>query len=147
MFRLSEHELKILKSHIVTSSSEKNSSSLKSQIGISSLAKAGWGGARTLPCVYTEQGVAMLSSVLNSDTAIDVNIQIIRVFTRMREMLFSQQDVLLKIEMLEKKVLEQNTTVDQHNEEIEKIFDVLKGLMQQENEPMEKVGYKRKDEE
>jgi len=51
-----------------------------------------WGGRRTLPFVFTEQGVAMLSSVLNSGVAIQVNIQIVRVFTKMREMLLTHKD-------------------------------------------------------
>lgn len=66
MFALTEEEWGNLKSQIVTSS---------------------WGGRRKLPLVFTEQGVAMLSSVLNSEMAVDVSIQIIRVFTKMRELL------------------------------------------------------------
>src|SRR5882762_3658757 len=61
---------------------------LKSQFVISS-----WGGSRTLPFAFTEQGVAMLSSVLNSDTAIEVNIQIIRVFTKMKALLFDNKEL------------------------------------------------------
>lgn len=74
---------------------------LRSQIGTS-----GWGGSRYVPMAFTEQGVAMLSSVLNSARAIKVNIQIIRIFTRMREMLLSHKDILLNLEKLEKKVTE-----------------------------------------
>jgi phage regulator Rha-like protein len=69
---------------------------LRSQIGTSS-----WGGSRYIPMAFTEQGVAMLSSVLNSARAIKVNIQIIRIFTRMREMLLTHKDILLKLEQLE----------------------------------------------
>src|ERR1700748_911345 len=65
---------------------------LRSQIGASS-----WGGARYMPMAFTEQGVAMLSSVLNSARAIKVNIQIIRIFTRMREMLLNYKDIQLKL--------------------------------------------------
>jgi hypothetical protein len=72
---------------------------LRSQIGTSS-----WGGTRYLPMAFTEQGVAMISSVLNSATAIEVNIQIIRVFTKMKEMLLSNKDILLMMEKLEKKL-------------------------------------------
>jgi hypothetical protein len=64
---------------------------LRSQIDTSS-----WGGTRYAPMAFTEQGVAMLSSVLNSDRAIKVNIQIIRIFTRMRQMLLTHKDLLLK---------------------------------------------------
>ena len=65
---------------------------LRSQIGTSS-----WGGTRYMPMSFTEQGVAMLSSVLNSHTAIEVNIQIIRVFSKMRELLLTNKDILLKL--------------------------------------------------
>lgn len=60
-----------------------------------------WGGTRKLPYAFSEQGVAMLSSVLNSDRAIDVNIRIIRIFSRLREMLLTHKDILLKLEQLE----------------------------------------------
>jgi hypothetical protein len=66
---------------------------LRSQIGTSS-----WGGARYLPMAFTEQGVAMLSSVLKSARAIKVNIQIIRIFTRIREMLLNYKDLFTKLE-------------------------------------------------
>lgn len=79
MFELDREEWKILKSQNATSS---------------------WGGRRKVPLVFTEQGVAMLSSVLNSQSAIAVNIQIIRVFTRMREMLSTYKDILFQLEKL-----------------------------------------------
>ncbi|MEO5645407.1 MAG: ORF6N domain-containing protein [Bacteroidia bacterium] len=143
-----------LKSQTVTSSSNSVSNDLIFQSGISSLRKEAWGGTRKLPYVFTEQGVAMLSSVLKSDTAIDVNIQIIRVFTRMRELFISQKDVVMKIEKLEKAVLEQNSKIGEHDEAIREVFDVLKQLMRTEEEhtqqkevPIKKVGYKRKSED
>ena len=92
-------------------------SDLRSQFGTSS-----WGGSRYTPMAFTEQGVAMLSSVLNSSTAIKVNIQIIRVFTRMKEMLLTNKDILLKLEQLENKV-------SQHDENIQMIFEALKQLI------------------
>ncbi len=82
MFRLTEPELEAWKSQIATSNKVKM-------------------GLRKLPYVFTEQGVAMLSSVLNSETAIDVNIQIIRIFTRMREILLTNQEIFLRMEQLE----------------------------------------------
>ncbi len=66
---------------------------MKSQFATSS-----WGGRRTLPYVFTEQGVAMLSSVLNSDRAVDINVAIIRTFVRLREMLATHKDLAQKIE-------------------------------------------------
>ena len=62
-------------------------------------------GLRYAPFCFTEQGVAMLSSVLNSKIAIEINIPIIRIFTRIREVLFTHQDILLKMEQLELKIL------------------------------------------
>jgi len=65
-----------------------------------------WGGTRKMPYAFTEQGVAMLSSVLNSERAVLVNVHIIRVFTRMRELLSTHKDVLLKLEQLERAVVQ-----------------------------------------
>lgn len=76
-------------------------------------------GIRKLPFVFTEPGVAMLSSILNSERAISVNIQIIRVFTRMRAMIESHEDILRKLEMLEKKDIELD-------EKVSLIFEYLK---------------------
>ncbi len=125
MFQLTEDELKEWKSQIVTSNKEKM-------------------GLRKLPNVFTEQGVAMLSSVLNSETAIEVNIQIIRVFTRIREALLSYKDVLLKMEQLEKKVLDQGQKVSKHEEEIQVILSALKQLLNRPQEPREPIGFKTK---
>ena len=68
-------------------------------------------GLRKAPLVFTEQGVAMLSSVLNSDRAISVNIQIIRVFSRMRQMLESHKEIIRKLEDLQMKDLEQDEKI------------------------------------
>ena len=103
---------------------------LRFQFGTSS-----WGGRRYLPYVFTEQGVAMLSSVLNSDTAIEVNIRIIRIFTRLREMLLTHKDILLKLEQLERQVV-------QNSDEIAVIFEALKGLLNPPEEPRPAIGFK-----
>ena len=71
---------------------------LKSQIGISS-----WGGVRTAPYAFTEQGVSMLSSVLRSTRAIQVNVEIMRAFVRLRQMLSSNAELSRKLATLEKK--------------------------------------------
>lgn len=123
MFQLTEKELEEWKSQNVTSNKEKM-------------------GLRKLPNVFTEQGVAMLSSVLNSDTAIEVNIQIIRIFTRIREALLTNTDVLLKMEQLEKKVLEQGQKANKHEEEIQLIFNALKQLLNPPQEPRKPIGFK-----
>ena len=99
-------------------------------------------GLRKPPFAFTEQGVAMLSSVLNSDTAIEVNIQIIRVFTRMREVLHTHKDLLLKIEKLEKNMLQQNTQVQQNTDDIQLVFDALKALLNKDPEPRKRIGFK-----
>src|SRR5450432_992063 len=75
-----------------------------------------------LPHVFTEYGAVMLASVLNSDRAIEVNIQIVRIFTQMREMLLTHKDILLKLEQIERKVAA-------HDEDIQLIFKYLKQLL------------------
>ncbi len=102
------------------------------QIGTSS-----WGGTRKPPSAFTEQGVAMLAGVLNSDRAIAVNIQIIRIFTRMREMLLTHKDLLLKVDKLESKVANQDKSIKQ-------IFNYLKQLVKEESKPKAEIGFKQK---
>lgn len=109
---------------------------LRSQSGTSN-----WGGTRYAPMAFTEQGVAMLSSVLNSPTAIKVNIQIIRVFTRMREMLLTHKDLLLKLQEIEQKVAS-------HDDQIMLVFEYIKQFeeakrQQLEQQERKKIGYKK----
>jgi len=103
---------------------------LKSQIATSS-----WGGIRKLPYAFTEQGVAMLSSVLNSETAIQVNIQIIRLFTKMKQLILDNKDLWMKIEKIEQHLLK-------NDEEIKTVFAYLKKLLIQENKPRNPIGFK-----
>lgn len=105
---------------------------LRSQIGTSS-----WGGTRYMPMAFTEQGVAMLSSILNSKTAIEVNIRIIRVFTKMREFALTHKEILLQLTKLEKEV-------KGNSKDIENIFMVLKELLEKESKPTprNKIGFK-----
>jgi hypothetical protein len=114
MFELTDEEFENLKSQIATSS---------------------WGGTRYNPMVFTEQGVAMLSSILKSPIAIQVNIQIIRVFTKMREMLSTNKDVLLKLEQMEKQV-------GSNTENIKTIFQALKQLLNPPQKERNPIGYK-----
>ena len=107
---------------------------LRRQFGSSS-----WGGSRYLPLAFTEQGVAMISSVLRSKTAIEVNIVIIRIFSKMREMLLNYKDVLLKLEQLEKQVVE-------NSNDIQMIFSALKELLKHPSEPRERIGFRRQNE-
>ena len=98
------------------------------------------GGNRYPPMAFTEQGVAMLSSVLNSETAIAVNIQIIRVFARMRSLAHKHKDILLQLDKIERHLIT-------HDEEIAQIFKCLKQLLQPQIPPRSKIGFKRKGEE
>jgi hypothetical protein len=119
MFQLTSEEVEILKSQFATSS---------------------WGGRRVPPYAFTEHGVLILSSVLNSQRAISVNIQIMRIYTKMRELLMANQEILLKLEQLERKV-------DAHDHDIQLIFQCLKQLLNPPEEPRPRVGFRRKDEQ
>jgi cell division protein FtsL len=96
--------------------------------------------AKYLPMAFTEQGVAMLSSVLNSPTAIKVNIQIIRVFTKIREVLIDTLSLKLEIEEIKKKLTNQSKN-------IELVFNYLDELIdKKENSvPRKEIGYKPKN--
>ena len=94
------------------------------------------GGTRYLPFAFTEQGVAMLSSLLNSDIAISVNIRIIRIFTKMREMLMTNKDLLLRMEKIEREVASQG-------ENIEIVFSYLDRFINYIERPREQIGFKQ----
>jgi phage regulator Rha-like protein len=108
---------------------------LRSQFGTSS-----WGGVRYFPMAFTEQGVSMLSGVLKSETAIRVHIQIIRVFAKMRELLLTHKDILLKLEKIERKFTG-------YDEDIQLIFRYLRQLLNPPQTPRRKIGFRRKGEE
>ena len=94
-----------------------------------------------LPFAFAEHGAVMLASVLNSERSNEVNIQIVRIFTKMREMLLNHKDVLLKIEQLEKRTF--RNTVD-----IQIVFNYIKELITPpEQASRKKIGFKRKDEQ
>ena len=114
---------------------QKEFDNLKSQNATSS-----WGGRRKLPNAFTEQGVAMLSSILNSDVAIEVNIRIIRVFTKLREYALTHKEILLQLGKLEKEV-------KGNSKDIENIFMVLKELLAKESKPSprNKIGFNHYD--
>ncbi len=121
MFEISKHEFDSLRSQFATSNKSR-------------------GGTRYLPFAFTEQGVAMLSTVLKSETAIQMNIQIIRVFTKMREMLSAHKDILQQMEKIEKRITG-------HDEDIETIFQYLKKLLNPPQSPRPRIGFKRRNEE
>jgi len=121
MFHLTKDELNNWKSQIVISNKEKM-------------------GIRKPPLVFTEQGVAMLSSILNSERAISVNIKIIRVFTKLRSILETHKEIFIKLEQLEKKDIELD-------EKVTLIFNYLKQLEQSKQEETDfkqrkRIGYK-----
>jgi len=113
MFQLTKEEMESWKSQIVISNREKM-------------------GLRRRPYAFTEQGVAMLSSVLNSDRAIQVNIQIMRTFTKLREMLMAHKDLKRKIEDMEKK----------YDYQFKIVFDAIKQLLEPPTEPKSKIGFR-----
>ncbi len=116
MFQLNELEFKSLILQIAISKTEKR------------------GGTRKLPFAFTEQGVAMLSSVLRSERAIQVNIQIIRVYIKMKELLLDNKDLWLKIEKIEQSLIKKD-------EEVKAIFKILKDLLTHEEKPRNEIGF------
>lgn len=113
MFRLSLNEAENLISQIVISSSN-------------------WGGTRLPPLAFTEQGIAMLSSVLSSERAIVVNIQIIRTFTKLREMVSENDHLRHKLEVMEK----------QYDEQFKIVFDALRRLLEDEESLKPEIGFR-----
>jgi hypothetical protein len=123
MFQLTGEEVTNLRSQIVTSNSEMSAAALKSQSVISNSSEdnphPGRGGRRYLPYAFTEQGVAMLSSVLRSPRAILVNVEIMRAFVHLRRMLASNADLAWKLAALEKK----------YDGQFKVVFDAIRALM------------------
>lgn len=111
--------------------SDKEHEILKSQFAISS-----WGGARRAnPYAFTEQGVAMLSSVLNSERAIQVNIAIMRAFVRLKAALATHKELAHKLNELERKI-------ERHDEDIGSIFEAIRRLMMPPPEkPARRIGF------
>ena len=110
MFQLTGQEVAILKSQIVISS---------------------WGGRRITPYAFTEQGVAMLSSVLHSKRAIRVNVEIMRTFVRLRQLLASHADLAAKLEELETK----------YDAQFKIVFDAIRRLMSSPATPRKQIGF------
>lgn len=143
MFQLTKEEFENLKSQNVTSNADEN---LISQIAISSsdekiltkiTSKTSWGGVRKLPYVFTEHGVAMLSSVLNSKRAIAINIQIIRIFNKLRNMAIEHKDLRDELTELKNAFIKYARDNNLELEEIYKQLDYLKDVTR----PV-KIGFK-----
>jgi ORF6N domain len=111
MFMLTKEEAEILRSQFATSSS--------------------WGGRRYLPLAFTEQGVAMLSSVLRSERAVQVNIAIVRAFVKLREMLASNRDLARRLDEMEKK----------YDAQFRVVFDAIRELMKPPEKPRRPIGF------
>jgi len=116
MFQLTNQEFKDLRSQFVTASQ--------------------WGGRRTAPYAFSEQGVAMLSSVLHSPRAVQVNVEIMRTFVRLRRMLASHADLAAKLEQMEHK----------YDSQFRVVFDAIRQMMQGTSIPAEKIGFRIKEE-
>ena len=111
--------------------SSKEAESSRSQIATSKR-----GGRRYLPYAFTEQGVAMLSSVLNSDRAIEVNIQIMRAFVKLREMIASHKELAKRLDELESK----------YDEQFKVVFDAIRELMTPPEPKRRRIGFLREKE-
>lgn len=111
MIHLTNPEVRILKPQIVTSRT--------------------WGGARKRHLAFTEQGVAMLSSVLRSPRAVDVNIEIMRAFVRLRRMLLENADLARKLDALERK----------YDGQFRVVFEAIRELMEPASEPTRRIGF------
>lgn len=118
MFEMTKQELEIWRSQFATSNQDKK-------------------GLRYAPFCFTEQGVTMLSCVLNSERAIEVNIRIIRIFTKLREMLTDNLNLKLEIEEIKKKLTN-------HSKNIELVFNYLDELIKKKEnkKPRKQIGYK-----
>jgi hypothetical protein len=110
MFQLDAEEWENLKSHFVISS---------------------WGGVRTRPHAFTEQGIAMLSSVLRSNRAIQVNIEIMRAFVRLRQVLSEHKELAARLDALERK----------YDTNFKAVFDAIRQLMAPPNPPKRPIGF------
>ena len=116
MFQLTVKEYENLMSHFATSS---------------------WGGRRKMPFAFTEHGVLMLSSVLSSKRAVQVNIQIMRIYAKLRGIVIDQKDILIKLEQMER-------TVDKHDQDIKVVFAYLRELLNPKSEPERRIGFSQK---
>ena len=108
---------------------EEEWANLRSQIGISS----SWGGRRYAPFAFTEQGVAMLSGVLRSEQAILVNIEIMRAFVRLREILATHHDLAIKLNNLERK----------YDSQFKAVFDAIRELMEPKAPQKKPIGFRK----
>lgn len=110
---------------------------LKLQFATSSLTKENYGGRRTLPYVFTEQGIAMLSGLLRNEVAIKVSINIMNAFVEMRKFLTTNRQVFERLNNVEYKLIEQNDMLSNHEKKFEQVFNELQN--KKENEFTQKI--------
>jgi hypothetical protein len=132
MFQLTTQEYENLRFQFETSSSNASATTRKT---------TGWGGTRYLPFVFTEQGVAMLSGVLNSEKAINMNISIMRAFVEIRKTLLMQADWKEQLRQIKDKLGE-------HDAQLNQIYDAMENLLdekaaQRKWDDRERIGFKR----
>ena len=136
MFQLSWEEFEALKSQVKNSA---NGNSLRSQIVT---LKTGRGQhAKYLPCVFTEQGVAMLSGVINSDRAIEMNIAIMRAFVAIKKVLLQQSDTGLQLKEIKERIGEHDVQLNQIHDAMENLLD--EKVAQRKWEDRERIGFKK----
>lgn len=122
MFQLTPEEFANLKFHF----------GISSRVGLLSAKGSKWGGTRKLPYAFTELGVAMLSSVLKSKRAVQVNIQIMRAFVQLRVLLASHKDLARKLEEMEKT----------YNQQFRVVFEAIRQLLEPPAESKRQIGFK-----
>jgi len=118
MFELTKEEFEVLRSQNATSKME------------------GRGGVRYLPYAFTEHGVLMLSNILNSEKAVKVSIQVIRAFSKLKQMLSTHEDLKKKIEEME----------NRYDHQFRIIFDAIKQLIEEDLKPKRDIGFERSKE-
>jgi len=110
---------------------EQETANLRSQIVTSSSPSANWGGRRNMPLAFTEQGVAMLSSVLKSDQAVQVNVEIMRAFVRLRDLVAHDRALARRLNDLESR----------YDRQFKVVFDAIRALMAPPPAPKRRIGF------
>ena len=133
--KISKEEYEILRLQFETSSSANKTLRLQNETS-----KSGWGGTRYLPYAFTEQGVAMLSGILNSDKAIAMNIAIMRAFVEIRRILIQENDLKTQLRAIKEKLGEYDAQLNQ-------IYDAMENLLDEKAaerkwEERKRIGFK-----
>lgn len=117
---------------------KKEYDSLRFQLGILKRGKH----SKYMPYAFRREGISMLSGILHSDRAIMIHIQIMRVFWKMEDMLLTHKDILKKLEEIGATLIKHDNRIEKKEEDIQRIFIVLKQLLDPPQEPRKKIGYK-----